>query len=471
MCPIGPSVRRVRSLRACSPIVAILLIATAGGLACAADENLFRFGKELRRVESRQEDFVAARLDADIYAATRDGVPDLRLIDASGAEVPYQLESAADRGETRVLRATRAEVRALRESDDSLELHVSLDREAPAADAIRFVTPLHDYERTVRVFGSEDGQNWRPLGDEALIFDYRRFLDLRETEVPLPPNSYREFKVVVTQATDQRESPYLELTKTLRDGREDQRVERTVLERRPFRIDRVEFLHATLTPNVGKLAEIAYPVVAQRVEVDAAHQRTIVHVTTRREPLRSLALQTTSRNFQRAATVQVPDPREPSRWIDVGHATLTQLDFRSVRREQLAVTFSEQRQVEYRLVIENLDSPPLEVAGVIARGPAYQAVFLAEPGQTYRALYGSESVDAPRYDTSAVLAAIRREAPLAEGTFGEERTNASFGGEPSLFARRVLGSWLFLGTAITVAVTVLAWSLVRAGRRLESMAP
>ena len=41
------------------------------------------------------------------------------------------------------------------------------------AEGLSLVTQLNDFERTVHVSGSKDGQEWTPLGD-GVIFDYSR---------------------------------------------------------------------------------------------------------------------------------------------------------------------------------------------------------------------------------------------------------------------------------------------------------
>ena len=64
---------------------------TAGG------EPPFRFSKQLDRGAATGEEILAVVLDSDIYAATRDGYPDLRIVDDRGAMVPYLLEPVARR--------------------------------------------------------------------------------------------------------------------------------------------------------------------------------------------------------------------------------------------------------------------------------------------------------------------------------------------------------------------------------------
>ena len=172
----------------------------------------------------------------------------------------------------------------------------------------------------MQVFGSSDeGATWNPLVADALIFDYARFMDLRNSEIALPENRDRLFKVVVDDVTDQQQSSLTELTRKYREGREKERTEKTVVERRPLRIDRIEFWGHVWEDRGQQEKKTDYPVAGFQVEQRPKEKMTVVEVLTRREPLTSLTLGTSSRNFSRRAEVQVLRPQgETSTWVAVG---------------------------------------------------------------------------------------------------------------------------------------------------------
>ena len=45
------------------------------------------------------------------------------------------------------------------------------------------VTPLKNFERHVRVFGSQDSEDWSPLVDDAFVFDYSEIIDVHNDEI------------------------------------------------------------------------------------------------------------------------------------------------------------------------------------------------------------------------------------------------------------------------------------------------
>jgi len=442
----------------------------------AEEPGQFRFWRDVARESSKEEEILSFTFDSDIYAATRDGLPDLRILDETLTEAPYQIEPDVEYREERTRHSGQVEVVSLREEGNAIEVRVRLPKDAPAAEGFQFFTPQVDYERKVRAFGSADGANWTPLVSDAVIFDYSRYMDVSHREVALPSQGpqaghrFREFKLVIEDVTDERESPYKELTRTFRGGKEEQRKESTTVQRRVFRIDRIAYFWHTTQQHVKKAKTSGYPVTGFEKEEDAQKRETIVRVRTRREPLTSFTLQTPSRNFYRRAVVEVPVVQGVNtEWRPIGSATLSSFRFRSLHREQLTVAFPEHRQEEYRIVISNEDNRPLDIQGVKAEGNVYRAVFLAEEGKKYRVFYGSESATSPKYEAGTVLATLRESFQPTPIGLGAQVDNASYGGEPGFTVRNLLNNWFFLGAVVCLMVVVLAWGLFRAGRHLENL--
>jgi len=454
------------------PVCGLLACLVLGaGLTAGAEEPVrFRFWREVDRGPSKEEEIVAFTLDSDLYAATRDGLPDLRVLDDARVEAPYQIEPDVEYQEDRARQSAQVEVISLREEASSIEVRLRLPKDYPSAEGFTFATPQVNYERKVRVFGSDDGATWKPLATDAIIFDYSRYMDVSNRDVPVPPNSFRQFRLVVEDVVDERESPYKELTRSFRGGKEEERKESTRMERRVFRIDRINFFWHVTRQHVQKSKVREYPLAGFEKQEDAANKQTILRVRTRREPLTSFTLVTPGRNFYRRAVVEVPVVRGiNTEWNTIGQATVSNFRFRSVRREQLGIVFPEHRESEYRVVIHNEDNPPLDITGVKAEGNVYRAIFLAQEGKTYRVFYGSETAPSPKYEAATVLAALREKYQPSEAKLGAEVENAGFQAEPGLGVRNLLNNWYFLGAMICLMVAVLGWGLFRAGRHLEGL--
>ncbi|APW62778.1 DUF3999 family protein [Paludisphaera borealis] len=446
-------------------ITLLLCVGLATTATAADDESRLRFQKDVVRGAAAEDEILAVPLDDDIYAASRDGCPDIRIVDDRNAEVPFVIENI---GQTRTFvsrEACLAKLVSLRvEEGKALEVVVALDEHAPAADGATVRTPLTDFERRVRVYGDRDGA-WVLLKNDGRIFDYARFMDVRNLEVAFPTNGFRRFKFVVEQELDERESPFRELIRNRGQGGD---VEVASILRRPFRIDRIELWKTVERPGVAEEETFPYPVVSFHVETVAKEKVTQVDVVTGRQPLTGLRLRTSSRNFSRPARVLVPADRiGREEWVEIGRGTLALFAFGDFRREDTRIDFAERRADRYRLVIENADNPPLDVTGVEGEGKGRRLVFLADAGRTYRVAYGSDTLDAPQYDAATVLAAIGRDRQPAPATLGPQVPNPRY--RASADHRSRFDGSALLWLAIIFMVAVLAWALLRAGQRLKKL--
>ena len=422
---------------------------------------------------------VAVRLDADVHAAAADGYGDLRILDAKGDEIPHVVRDmlTTNRGKVeRRARAVVAEAKPL--PDGSLEVTVALgdghDHIEPEGFAL--LTPLHDFEHRVTVARLADDGGWETLVEDALIYDYARFLDVRDVSISLPVvrggRRGDRYRIVIGDVTQEQQSRLMELTRTLAAGAEREIREKTVVERRPFRIDGIEFWYGAEVEK-GAAAVLEDRVIGGfRVVRGPDERATRITVDARRQPVTEFTILTDSRNFSRMLTVERPAepdrdrPRPPGR--PIATATITRIDVAGLRREQLAVPLPESRLETYELVIDDGDSPPLAVTGVTARGPAREIVFLAEPGGVYRLAYGCDRA-APRYDTAAIRAALAARVVATPATLGAESVIAT--PPPAADPLWLLGDGRFQIAVIATLALLLAAALFRAAQRIDAAPP
>src|SRR5262249_13548298 len=163
-----------------------------------------------------------------------------------------------------------------------------------------------------------------PLVSDGLIFDYSRYMDVRSRDIVLPANALRQFKLQIEQALDERESPLLELTRRRVGAAKGERVDViTQIQRRPFRIDRIELWRMVPQASALKAVTASYPVERFQIGEDAQEKVTRVGVQCRREPLTGLIVESGSRNFSRAVKVRAPLVRGIKKeWFEIAHGTI-----------------------------------------------------------------------------------------------------------------------------------------------------
>jgi hypothetical protein len=442
---------------------------TAWATGAAAAEPRPRLARDIELPPRMQEELVAVPLDSDVYAAAQSSLADLRVLDSNGREVGFLLRPAPATKTHRVRRTWTPRQRSLRPlPEEGLEITVHLDASDPVPEGLRLATPLTNFEQHVQVSSSADGVAWTPL-TEALLFDYSRYMDVRNDRVTLPRTTHRHFRIVVARVTAEQESELLELTRRLQGGRETDRSERVQIERRPFRIDQVEFWTEQAEARTASIQTTEYPIAGFTVTEDVQTKTTRVLIETRSPPLTSFTLETPDRNFSRRASVEVEQPVGPqSRHRTLSTGQLTRLEFRKLSTSELTLEFPETRAEQYRILIENRDSPPLTIERIIARGPVYEVVFLAVPETTYRLAYGGEEFTPPSYDTAAIQAALReRTVPLvASLRQAEAALPTQPAGARQQLRRWFNDTWLLTGV-IVVLVAALGWGLYQAARRVD----
>lgn len=447
--------------------IIFLLICSFLAATVLAEPEAYRFSRAIEWNGSGHEEMLSVPLDSPIYAATRDGFPDLRIVDQDGVETPYLLAKAVEtRTETRRLPAKSETIALKKTGANGIEISLSLDKKSPAVDGLTVHTPLSNFEHTLQVFGSNDEKNWTLLVRNAEIFDYSRYMPVSNRDIALPPNTFRQFKVLIEQATQTREAELLELTRKLQGDREETRSERIDLQRIPLQIDRIEFWsnHTDVLPDME--IKFDYPVAEFKLAQDEKNQATVIDVNTQREPLTGFRLQTTSRNFHREATVQIPVQHGiDTRMQHIGEATLESVHFQDINREQNALAFPEQRHDRYQIVIRNQDNPPLAIQTITGIGNGYHLVFLPLQGKTYTLRYGSRQAKQPHYDTAPIREFLRRGYKSTPAALGPEESSAPV--SESFDFTRLLNSQFFLGAVVMLMVAVLAWSLIRAGKRID----
>ncbi len=447
-----------------------LAVLLQSSLECLGDFEPFQY-ESFKKMEAQtpmKEAIAAAQLDSQIFSATRNNFPAIRIIDKDDVEVPYLIQKAIDT-KTRIIEENcRSDVMSLRElPENKIEITIRLRENEPSADGLTLITPHKNFERRVSVFGSEDGEYWIEIVKGALVFDYSRYMDVDNRKIDLLKNKFRLFRLEVEDVVDEKASPFRNLWLKMSDEAELEHVEQFSVFNRTFRIDRIDLWRRNKRQQFKNEVKANYPVAKFTISEDEEKKQTIIEVATLREPLTSLGIATPDRNFHRRAHVEVKRAQYGSEdWVEIGHATLSKIDFQGFRKETIKVGFPENRADVYRLVINNQDNQPLEISGMAAEGNVYEILYLNKTENNYRLFYGSETAEGPRYDFASVLGSMGETNQPVPTSLSAEMSNPNFNADLDQKGFQFLeNKWLLvLITAIMVAA--LSWILVSTGRKI-----
>jgi hypothetical protein len=429
---------------------------------------------------TEREELAAIELDRDVYAATREGFPDLRLHDAAGQAVPFLIQRYTRTSSVWTEQAQPARrVQDLVPDPEGNRLEVIVEpprqepprREPPAW--IELVTPIRDFEKRVSVYLPAPNGAWQALTENQPVYDYSRFMDVRRCRIQLPQAPAAErYRLVIGEVTESTASAFVELTTRSGGAQPDEETLRRILHRRDFRIDRIDFGYRSLEERRDVPVWADFPLHITAMERDAKEGVTRLTVDSGRLPAATLRFAIADRNVSRAVHVEVRRALDDGtlQWQRLGQGTLRNLDFRDVQEESMAVSIAETRALELRLVIVDKDSAPLTVQGVTAVCPVYRVLFLARPGATYQLAYGSRDAPSPRYDTEVLQRLFdRKDREVRTLRLQAADEAASYPLESPL--ARALNSRTTLLLVLGLAVAVLALATVAAARRIHRDEP
>jgi len=460
---------------ASAAIGALLAVAILANEAKAADEGAeFRWSAAVESPPVDRPTLESVRLDSAIFAATRADLADVRLRNAQGQPVAFVLRGVPATKERTVVKSWPAvEQGAKPMAPTGLEIFIDPPRDQVGpVDGISIDTPLRNFEQQVRVYASSDSQDWRPVSPPTVIFDYSRFVDVRNVQVPITPTADRHFRLLIDNVTAEEAAQLQELSRHFQGTKEVDRTDRTVIDRRPFRVDRIIFHRRVVETETTGAQTVPYPTTDFRTVQDPEHQQTGLEFTSHGEPLSAVRLLTDETNFSREASLQIAESgrgveMERARWQTVASATLVRFSLGSLDKNELSIRCPEQRGRRYRVVIENGDSPPVAFSGVEVEGPEYELVFLAVPGKSVTLDYGWPDASPPRYDTAAIQASLAAGGPIAYAELAEPVENLSAAKSPGWnFGSMLANPWV-VACLIAGLSVALGWGLYRAARRID----
>lgn len=443
----------------------LLLLSLTQSIALA--NFIQRYSRNIMMDEPERHAFVSVLLDAPVYSASHVDFRDLRLIDEHGVETPYWLRKKASSKlviSRLPIRSEKANVQI--SAPEGFEITIALKPTTINADGLTIVTDQKDFEYIFQVLGSNDGEHWQVLVEQAQIYDYSRFMTFGKRDIKLPPNQYRHFKIIVDRAIKEQTSAFTELRRTLQGAYELERNETIDIHREPLHIKRIDFWHNKSETHADIEQRFDYPISNYTITHNKKKKTTLIDFEANLLPLKAIKLAVSTPNFSREAEVQVPVKQGiESRMQTIARGKLEALRFKSLKHERLTINFPEQRRQHYRIVLFDQDNPPLEINSVTGIGPGYQLLFIPQKGQHFRLQYGAEKAAKPIYDTAPIQALWRRGyhsspaelGPVAPITVKDEGFNFI----------ELLNSNLFLGLMLGGMVWVLSWCLYRVYQRMK----
>ncbi len=206
------------------------------------------------------------------------------------------------------------------------------------------------------------------------------------------------------------------------------------------------------------------PVPKYEISVDKENNLTIISVFTDKEPVTAFRLETSVSSIEKPITVQKTVGEQ---YVDLIQTGIQYLGQDGAEFKNVLVSVEEMRSPEYRIVIDDGDSEPLNIVGVSYSGPQYRLYFQAQGKESYQLFWGDPQVEPPIQDTSSLQRALDTDLPVKQARVGRGFENPRYGeprGAGSSGDSR--SSWL-LFPIIAVVLAVMALAFTKLGKQKE----
>ncbi|MDF1565122.1 MAG: DUF2339 domain-containing protein [Deltaproteobacteria bacterium] len=309
----------------------------------------------------------------ELYRASERGpeLPDLRLADAAGRELPWVLR---DRPQGRPSNELQLEVLdPVQLPDGSSRVTFDLGEGELRHNELHLEIAGDDFLRRARIEVSDDREAWATLGGGVVVRSAHGTHRVDRTELGYPRSASRYLRVTVFAPFGQ---PYL-----------------------PIQGGTVRFRPQEALPPTRRLP---LPI-AETGRAANGHDESWVRLDLGEAgwPIQALHLEITDPAFERRVRVEASDTGQ--RWYPLGSGLVYRAGGRDGRDEHLTLRVRTHAR-HLRLIFTDGDDPPLTVTGVEGEARVREIVFRAREAGPVHLYLGHVEARAPSYDLSAVLA-------------------------------------------------------------------
>lgn len=442
--------------------------ACAESAALPVDAGQFQYVRKINLPSNATASIVSFKLDEDIFTRTDDNYANMRIFDAKNAEVPFMVRVAKRTVPVVSECAVRMSTISFeKQADNKIEIVLESVSNEVSPSVVAVMTRQKNYEKQVTVSGSRDCIVWDVLALNTPIFDYSKYIDLNNNRIEVKPGTYKYYKVEILNFSESHRSPLTSILQEKEGGEITRETEQSILVNEEFKVDEIRFLEKRETLTETEKVTQSHPVHNLSVTNDAERHETTVTVDLRRSPVTSLTLFAQEANYSRSVEVYGTDAVDEKHVRRFGaddtdqhlvaSSVISKVEIGGYKHDRTTIRFNQpQRYQRYKIVIRNLDSPPLNVYGVSAEGEVHEAFFFCDPKYQYRLLYGAKEMEPPRYDIADVL-----DKTVVSGigvcTLGAEQKNPVATAAASGVAQQIVTSRRLLVGAILLMVCTLVW--------------
>ncbi|MEW6600417.1 MAG: DUF3999 family protein [Nitrospirota bacterium] len=331
-------------------------------------------------------------LSHDILSKCSPGCANIRLLGPDGSEIPYVIlnnNKSSDPPETHNLEVVRYE----QLPDVSVIIVRSPIKDKPFS-IIKLDTPDRDFQRKIRIRGSNDMMAWTLLTEDS-IYDFSSQVDLRKTDIKFSPSPYLYYGIDLSSA-----GPSKDAGEKISLQYKDLKFSADNSANRELRIDRIQGQVPSAKNTDAVYDEAEFTQFEHYQEKDG---ETVFFLKTGL-PAGEVWFVVSDPYYYRTVEIYGSDSGEKQSYRCIGREAIYRFPVAKDNETKNHITAASDKYGYYKFGIKNGDNPPLKLNSVKFRWLRRSLYFVAlHDHRKYTLAMGSPSFEKPDYDLSKFI--------------------------------------------------------------------
>jgi len=333
-------------------------------LICFASFNLnqWPYYKDINLSENKLTRF---SIDDEIFTYANVNLMDLRIVDDNNSEIPYKMIIGKDAEKAEKFYPIMLNNSFVLGQNSSVI--VDFNEKGKLINQMKIITDSENFQRNVIIKGADDMINWNILNDTAYIYDYtdkKAGVKSQNTLVKFPQSVYQYYKIEISDP-----------------------------EQNPVKINRVEAINY----SIEKLKEVSRrPEFTINHNTEEKYSELIINLSARGIPTNKILFNIFDKNFNRSLLIYTSN--DSNNWKYNSSGYIFRYNTEKFIGENLSVNFLETNDQYIKVIIQNKDNQPINIAGINIFSTYREIIFQSNNNKNYKIYYGNKKANLPEYD-------------------------------------------------------------------------
>ncbi|MBC7472741.1 MAG: DUF3999 family protein [Candidatus Sericytochromatia bacterium] len=381
----------------------ILLILLSTQVKVQAQDNIisdnFKYFARMSTIESKEVS--QAHLNSDILQKSENGLNDLRIYDKDKTEIPYTILDNIRTKEETINYKVDVIKYSPQKNDDEI---ITKIKDNNGIRSITLNTANKNFRKKIKLSGSQDLKNWDFIASQE-IYDFSDNISLKSTQIKFNKNNYLYYKINITKSEstnkDQITLKYKELNLKINENQDTKfKIDSIVASNSPENIednityDKKYYNISAVKPSADKLLTETY--------MDSEDKKSIIKINPEL-PFDKLSFKINNNYYYRKMNIYYADKDEKESYQLLLSSYIYKIPLEK-NEEQSQINFHSNKHKFYKIEIENLDNPPLELKEIKLEWIRKNLFFAQQNTNAEYNLYvGNKNIKKPSYDFSTLV--------------------------------------------------------------------